>query len=38
MIAFAGAMRAKDANQLDDDLGFSVKPRWSIEELSAVSF
>ncbi len=33
MIAYAGAMRF---TQQDDVLGFTVKPRWSIEELSAI--
>ena len=33
MIAYAGAMRFK---QQDAALGFTVKPRWSIEELSAI--
>ena len=33
MIAYAGAQRIAE---VDQDFGFSVKPRWSIEELSAV--
>lgn len=34
MIAYAGAMRLTD---VDQDFGFSVKPRWSIEELAPVA-
>jgi N6-L-threonylcarbamoyladenine synthase len=33
MIAYAGAMRL---GQVDQELGFEVKPRWSIEELPAI--
>ncbi len=33
MIAYAGAMRFSEQDQ---ELGFSVKPRWSIDELDAV--
>ena len=33
MIAYAGAMRFAEQDQ---ELGFSVKPRWAIDELSAV--
>ena len=33
MIAYAGAQRIAE---VDEEYGFSVKPRWSIEELSAV--
>lgn len=33
MIAYAGAQRIVES---DDDLGFAVKPRWSIEELHPV--
>ena len=33
MIAYAGAMRLQ---QVDQDFGFEVKPRWSIEDLPAI--
>lgn len=34
MIAYAGALRI---SQQDQELGFSVKPRWSIDELQGIS-